>query len=117
MGPIKVDHMWVGPDRNGVILLAHLDLEGLGTMNLDSLGSFLQQGLGSSPGSTVQPWKPFKICGGKQDGLATTIVTPSTQEDLVIGMSDRGYLAQYVRHAGVPADPAAVNALFTLCTP
>lgn len=117
MGPIKVDRMWVGPDRNGVILLAHLDLEGLGTIDLDTLGRFMVQGMSSNPGTSVEPSKHVNICGGKQDALITKLTTPTTIEDMVIAISDRGYLAQYVRHAGVPADPAAVNSLLSLCPP
>src|SRR5262249_40518176 len=117
LGPIKVDQMWVGPERNGIMLLAHLDLEGLGKMDLDSFGAFIQQGMGSSPGSKVEATQRVKICGGKQDALLTKISTPTTIQDVAIAITDRGYLAQYVRNAGVPADPAAVNALLTLCPP
>ena len=117
MGPIKVDRMWVGPERNGVILVAHLDLEGLGTIDLDTLGKFMVQGMSLNPGSKVEASKHVKICGGKQDALLANLATPTTVEDLVIAISDRGYLAQYVRHSNVPADPAAVNALLSLCTP
>lgn len=117
MGPMKVDRVWVGPEGRGVIITAHLDLEGLGSMDLDTFGTFLQQGMAGAAGNTVEPPKRAKICGGKQDALIMKVTAPTTTQDIVLTIAGRGYLAQYVRNKDVPADPAAVNALFSLCAP
>lgn len=118
MGPMKAEQMWVSPNRSGVIITAHLDLEGLGGMDLDTLGAFMQQGMtAGAAGSSAEPPKHVKICGGKQDALYTKLSTATVKQEMVLTIAGRGYLAQYVHQKDVPADPAAVNALLSLCPP
>lgn len=110
--------MWVDPLRRGVIMTAHLDVEGLNGMGLDALDTFIHQGMVAAAGqNAVGPSKRVKICNGKQDALYTTITKETVKEDIVLAVSDRAYMAQYVRRKEMSVDPAAVKALLSLCTP
>jgi hypothetical protein len=58
-----------------------------------------------------------KICGGKQQGVYAKVTVKQLKEDIVLAVSDRPYLAEYVRKAGVKDDPAAIRSLLSLCAP
>ena len=118
-GPhFAIDNTWVDPKGSGVLLTGHLPMSAAALPDLDAVDVFFHQGLVAMAGSgTVQPSKHIKVCGGKQDGLYTSVAIGSAKEDIVIAMSDHVYLAQYVRSNTVKDDPAAIDALFTLCAP
>lgn len=110
---------WVDPNARGVIMAGHFDMpSGLGTLDLDTLDAAMHQGLVLRAGAkAVQPSKRVKICGGKQDGIYTEVTLPTVTEDIVLAVSDRGYMAQYARRADVARDPAATRSLLSLCAP
>jgi hypothetical protein len=86
--------------------------------DLDAIDVFFHQGLvAAAGGGAVQPSKHVKICNGKEDGLYTTVTVGVEKEDIVIALSDHVYFAQYVRPGGNTDDPAAIQALLTLCAP
>jgi hypothetical protein len=124
-GAFKADRLWVGPDHKSVILTAHLDLTDLGALDLNSLDALVHQGMIVEAGANnVQPSTHVKICGGKQDGTLTKVTIASTKapavkviEEVALALSDRGYIAEYVRRDGVAEDPAAMRSLLTLCAP
>jgi hypothetical protein len=118
-GSLKTDMMWSDPKRNGVIMASHIDVpSGLATVNLDAFDALFQQGLLSDPSVKVtQPFKHVKICDGTQDGTLTVISSQKVIEEIVLAMSDRGYVAQYVRRIGSPEDLVAVRALLSVCAP
>ncbi len=117
-GTFTADSMWVDPNR-GFIITGHLDLPGISSMDLDALDTFFHQGLVAGVGfkGTVQPSTHVKICQGKQDGTYSKISTATVKEDVVLAVSDRGYLAQYIRPKTASEDPAAIRSLLTLCAP
>jgi uncharacterized protein len=118
VGALRTDRMWVDPNHKGVLMSAHLDLPGVSTVDLNTLDALLHQGMVAEAGAKgVQPSTHVKICGGKQDATLTKIATPTAQADVLLAVSDRGYLAEYVHPNGTPEDPAAVRALFSLCAP
>ena len=118
-GPnFAIDNTWVDPKGGGVLVTGHLPMSAAALPNLDAVDVFFHQGLVAIAGSgTVQPSKHIKVCGGKQDGLYTSVAIGAVREDIVIAMSDHVYLAQYVRSNTVKDDPAAIDALYTLCAP
>lgn len=116
-GALKVDRMWVDPNRNGVVISGHLEIPGISALDLDTLDSLFHQGLIAEAAKGVQPSTRVKICGGKQNGTLTKVTLPTAQEEIVLAASDRGYIAQYVRPNGVAEDPAATRSLLSLCTP
>lgn len=117
-GPFTADRMWVDPNRHGAIISGHLDLPDLGTLNLDTLDAIFHQGMVMGAGAKgAPPSTRVKICNGKQDGTYTRVALQSVKEDIVLAVSDRGYIAQYVREKDVPDDPSAAKALLTLCAP
>jgi uncharacterized protein len=118
-GGFKADAMWVDPHRLGVVLSGHLDLPGVSAIDLDTLDALFHQGLvaGAGEKGSVQPSTRVKICGGKQDGTYSKLTLKTIQEDIVLAVSDRGYVAEYARRKGVADDPAATRSLLTLCAP
>lgn len=118
-GPFKSDKMWVDPHHSGVIVTGHVDLPGISAGDLDQLNSGFREGMvaGAGTNGKVGPSKRVKICNGTQDGIYTEITLKNITEDIVIGVSDRGYLAQYVRRTGAAANPAASKSLLSLCAP
>jgi hypothetical protein len=116
--------MWAGPSRKGIIITGHWDLTN-GVTDLNSFDAVVRKEMIADAGAkNVQPSRPVKICGGKQDGTLTTLTMKMASqplvdatEEVVVAFSDRGYLAQYVRHHGVPEDPAAMRSLLSLCAP
>lgn len=117
-GQVKVDRMWLDPLRRGVIITAHLDVEGLNGVGLDALDTFIHQGMVAAAGAdAVGSSKRVKICNGKQDALYTTITLKNVKEETVVTLADRAYMAQYVRRKDVPVDAAAMKALMSMCAP
>ena len=118
-GVFSMDQMWVAPNRGGIILTGHLSIPGMSSTDLDSLDSLFHQGLVAGAGSkgTVQPSARVKICNGKQDGTYSKVRMSAVNEDVVLAVSDRGYLAEYTRRKDVPDDPAAIRSLMSLCAP
>jgi uncharacterized protein len=118
-GSLKTDRMWTDPKRHGVIMASHLDLPaGMSAIDLDTFDALFTQGLISDASVKVlQQSKHVKICNGSQDGTLTVISSQTVIEEIVLAMSDRGYVAQYVRRTGIPEDPAAVRALLSACAP
>jgi hypothetical protein len=91
---------------------------GVDTFSLDTFDALFQQGLlADSSVKVIQPSKRVKICNGTQDGTLTIISTQKIIQEIALAMSDRGYVSQYVRRAGVPEDPVAVRSLMSLCAP
>ena len=117
-GTLSTDYLWADPKR-GLIVTGHLDLPGISSMDLDALDAFFHQGLVAGVGSkgTVQPSAHVKICNGKQDGTYSKISTATLKQDIVLAVSDRGYLAQYMRPKNVADDPAAIQSILSLCAP
>jgi hypothetical protein len=113
----KIDKMWADPNRRGAVLVGHLDIPGATGVDLDTLDALIHQGLPASADVQVQPSKRVKICGGSQDGMYSKITFKTVVEDIVVAVSGRGYVAQYVRSKGQADDPAAVRSLLTLCVP
>jgi uncharacterized protein len=114
----SIDNSWFAPNGEGMILTGHLAMAAAALPDLDAVDVFFHQGLVAIAGAdAVQPSKHVKVCGGKQDGLYTTVTIGAAQEDIVLTMSDHVYLAQYVRRSAGDDDPAAMNSLFTLCAP
>jgi len=117
-GALKTDRMWVGPNRKGVLMSGHLEVPGLSELDLDTLYGLLRQGMIADAGAkAVQPSARVKICRGKQDGILTKVALPTVQEEILLAVSDRGYIAEYVRRKDVAEDPTATQSLFTLCAP
>lgn len=118
-GPFKADMVWVDPNRNELIIAGHLDLPGISANDLDALNTNFHQGLvaGVGPKGVVEASTHVKICGGKQDGTYTKLQVASVNQDVVLAVSDRGYLAQYIRAKNTPDDPAAIKAMLSLCAP
>lgn len=116
-GAFKADRMWVAPDRDGVVMAGHLDVPGISATDLDSLDALLQQGMAGAGVKVTQQPTRVKICNGKQDGLYSKLAVASVKEDIVLTVSDRGYLAQYVRRKDAVDDPAATRSILSLCAP
>lgn len=49
--------------------------------------------------------------------MYSKVTLPNLKEDLVIAVSDRGYIAEYARGKDIPDDPAAIRSLLSLCAP
>jgi uncharacterized protein YbaP (TraB family) len=117
-GSFKTDMVWVDPNGGGVVMTGHLEMpSGLGTLDLDSLDTLFHAGIVAGANAVVSPSTRVKICSGKQDGLYTKVKLATVKEDMVMAVSDRGYLAQYARRGEVVDDPAALRSLLTLCAP
>ena len=113
----KIDKMWADPNRRGAVLVGHLDIPGATGLDLDTLDGLIHQGLPASADVQVQPSKRVKICNGSQDGMYSKVVFKTIAEDMVVAVSDRGYIAQYARSKDQPDYPAALHSLLTLCVP
>jgi len=101
-------------------MAGHLDLGGMGSPDLDALDAVFHQGLVAAAGAkSTQPSTHVKICNGKQDATYTKLAldSPPVREDVVLALSDRGYLAEYIRRKDVADDPAALSSLLSLCAP
>lgn len=111
--------MWVDPQKGGVIITGHLDLPGLSSIDLDALDAFFHQGLVAGAGAkgVVTPLSRVKICNGKQDGTYSKLKLSTLNEDIVLAVSDRGYLAEYLRRKNASDNPAAIRSLLSLCAP
>ncbi|GAC1388273.1 MAG: hypothetical protein NVSMB31_01990 [Vulcanimicrobiaceae bacterium] len=120
MGGFTADTSWMSP--KGGIISGHMDTPPSMPMDLDVVAPFFHQGLVAAEGpNAVQPSKAVKICGGKQNGVYTkakiTVGAMKVKEDVLLALSDRVYLAEYVRAADAKDDPAAVRSLLSLCAP
>lgn len=115
-GAFKSDRMWVEPHRRGVVLAGHIDLPGISVSDLDSLDALLHQGLVAVAKSAL-PSRHVKICNGKQDATYSKVTVSSVKEDIVLAVSDRGYIAEYVRAETITDDPAALRSILSLCAP
>lgn len=113
------DRVWVDPAHGGAILLGHLELPIVTSIDLDTLDELVHQGMIAAAGSkgSVQQSTHFKICNGTQDGTYSKVKLQTANEDIVLAASDRGYVAEYVRRKSAPDDPAAIKSLLTLCAP
>jgi hypothetical protein len=118
-GSMRTDMMWFDPKARGAMLAAHIDVPaGVAAFNLDTFDALFQQGLlADNTVKVLQPSKRVKICNGTQDGTLTVIVSQKVVEEIALAMSDRGYVAQYMRRQGMPEDPVAARALLSLCAP
>jgi uncharacterized protein len=121
LGGFKADRMWVDPNHGGAIMAGHIDMPGISSLDLDSLDALIHVGLAQvAGGKGAQPSTRVKICNGKQNGTYSkvTLTQPvAVKEDIVLAVSDRGYLAEYVRRQDVTDDPAALRSILTLCAP
>jgi uncharacterized protein YbaP (TraB family) len=119
VGGFKTDRMWIDSNHRGIIIAGHLDLPGISANDLDALDSLFHQGLveGAGAKSQVQPSTRVRICNGTQDATYTKIKLSTVAEDIVLTVSDRGYLANYVRRRDIPDDPAAIRSILSLCAP
>lgn len=113
------DRVWADPARGGAILLGHLELPGISSIDLDTLDTLVHQGMIAAAGSkgSVQPSTRVRICNGTQDGSYSKVQLQIVKEDIVLAASDRGYVAEYVRRKSAPDNPAAIKSLLTLCAP
>lgn len=115
---MKVDRVWADPKSDAIILAGHLDIPGISATDLDSFEAIFHQGLLSAAnGNGSVSSERVKICGGRQNGIYNTLTIATLKEDVVVGVSDRAYLAQYVRRNNDRDDPAAAAALLSLCPP
>jgi hypothetical protein len=118
VGAFKADMLWVDPKGGAGIVTGHLVLGALATPDLDAVATLLHDGLAAVSGpQSVGPNKRVKICGGKEDGVLTSVTIAKVLEEIAIGVSDRPYVAEYVRQVGTVEDPAAVRSILSLCAP
>jgi uncharacterized protein len=118
VGAFKADKMWVDPQTGGVIVSGHLDLPGIAGADLDSLDALFHHGLVVVAGAKgAPPSTRVKVCNGKQDATYSKVTLPTVKEDIVLAVSDRAYVGEYVRRKDVADDAAAVRSLLTLCAP
>jgi uncharacterized protein YbaP (TraB family) len=118
VGGFKAEMMWVDPRGGAAIVTGHLVVGAAATPDLDAIATLLHEGMVAESGEqNVAPNKRVKICGGKQDGVLTSVTLGKALEETAIGVSDRPYLAEYVRRPGAPEDPAAVRSILSLCAP
>ncbi|MBV8723719.1 MAG: hypothetical protein JO078_11590 [Candidatus Eremiobacteraeota bacterium] len=121
VGPFKADKLWVDPNHGGGLLLAHVDMPlsaGSDHDKLDAIDAGMRKGLAALVGGkAVSQSKRVKICNGTQTGMYAKVALPTIKEDLVLSVSDRAYVAEYVRKVGTPDDPAALDSLMSLCAP
>ncbi|MDP9017858.1 MAG: TraB/GumN family protein [Candidatus Eremiobacteraeota bacterium] len=120
MGGFTADTSWMSP--GGGIVIGHMDTPAAMPMDLDVVAPFFHQGLVAAAGpNAVQPSKLVTICGGKQKGMYTkakiTIGAMKVKEDVLIALTDRVYVAEYVRQVNAKDDPAAIRSLLSLCAP
>lgn len=114
----KTDKVWISTVHRGVIMSGHIDIPGVSTMDLTSFDALMHEGLISAAGEKgVAASKRVKICHGSQDGTYSKVTISGLKEDVVLALSDRGYLAEYVRTKNEPDDPKALASLLTLCAP
>jgi uncharacterized protein YbaP (TraB family) len=119
VGAFRSDAMWDAPYGAGVLVTGHIDIPaGAQGIDLDTFDTFFQQGLIAQAGSKgVTSSTHVKICQGKQDGMLYKLVLHGDSREIVVGFSDRAYLAEYVRRTEMPQDSAAVRSLLSLCAP
>lgn len=120
LGGFAADKAWAR--ERDLIFVGHLDAPAGTPMDLDTIEPFFHQGLVAAAGSGgVQASKSVKICDGKQHASYTkanlTVGTAHVKEDVVLAVSDRVYLAEYVRASDAKDDPAALQSLLSLCAP
>jgi uncharacterized protein len=117
-GALKADRMWVDPNHAGALMTGHLEIPGADALDLDTLDALLRQGMIAEAGAkNVAPSSRVKICNGKQNGIFTKVTLGAVKEDIMLAVSDRAYIAEYVRRSALPDDPAAAHSLFSLCAP
>jgi uncharacterized protein YbaP (TraB family) len=117
-GGFTVDRSWVAPAGREAILTGHVDVPGGAALDLDSVSALMREGLTVAAGSKgVGPSQRVRICRGTQDGTYSKVTLTTVKEDLVLAVSDRAYVAEYVRSKDQPDDAAATKALLTLCAP
>jgi uncharacterized protein YbaP (TraB family) len=117
-GGMKADNMWVDPKHRAVIITGHVDVPGLSAADLDSFNAIFHQGLLSvTHENGALSSEHVKICGGRQNGIYNKLTIGPMKEDIVVGVSDRAYVAEYVRRKDAADDPAASLSLLSLCPP
>lgn len=119
VGSFRSDRMWSAPTGGEELVTGHIDIPaGAQGVDIDTFDTFFQQGLIAQAGSKgVTSSMRVKICGGKQDGMRYKLVLHGVSEEIVVGFSDRAYLAEYVRRTEIPEDSVAVRSLLSLCAP
>ncbi|MEO7202557.1 MAG: hypothetical protein ABI431_06980 [Candidatus Tumulicola sp.] len=119
MGSLRSDKMWSAPDFSGAMVTGHIDIpSGAQGLDIDTFDTFFRQGLIAQAGRNgLKSAERVKICQGKQDGMRYKVVLHGLVEEIVVGFSDRAYLAEYVRRTETSQDPAAVRSLLSLCAP
>ncbi len=119
VGTFRSDLMWTAPDGGQALVTGHIDIPaGAQGFDLDTFDTFFRQGLIARAGSKgVTSSAHVKICGGKQDGMLYKLTLHASSEDIVVGFSDRAYLAEYVRRTEIAEDAVAVRSLLSLCAP
>ena len=117
VGGFKADSMWLDPKGGGAIVTGHLAMP-TATSDLDAVASLVHDGIAAASGAdAVTPAKRVKVCDGKSDGVAMSAALAKVSEQIVIAISDRPYVAEYVRANGAAENPAAARALLSLCAP
>ena len=120
-GAMVTDMLYAKP-LVGAIVTGHVNLPAGTPMDLATFDVYFHQGLASGAGvKSAAADKKVKICSGKQDGMYAKVTINSQgttlKEDIVYTLSDRAYLAEYVRAAGAKDDPAALKSILSLCAP
>ena len=117
-GPLKKDQAWVNPNHDSAIISGHLDVPSLSGPDLDKIEALMRKRMIAMAGAQgVGPSTRVKICNGKQDGVLTKMTLPKVTQEIMLAVSDRAYVAEYVRRNSVAEDPAATRSLSTLCAP
>lgn len=116
---MKSDGMWALPGK-GAIISMHADTFGM--KDVSQYAAAMRKGLELMGGPhSVVAFKATSVCGGKQKGwYAEVHLTQGAQhivEKMTIALSDRAYIAEYVRAAAAQDDPAAIASIMSLCAP
>jgi len=119
-GGFQSDAMWIIPGQMGAVIAAHSPSGGV--TDLNAFAAAMKQGLAQAAGPNgVTVYKPVKICAGKQDAYYAEVhLTMGAQklvEKLNVALSDKAYIAEYVRPEGAADDAAAIAAINSLCAP
>lgn len=116
---MKSDGMWALQGK-GAIVAMHADSFGIKDVSQYAAGMRKGLELMGGPHSVVA-FKAITVCGGKQKGwYAQVRLTQGAQnivEKMTIALSDRAYIAEYVRAAAVQDDAAAIASIMSLCAP
>jgi hypothetical protein len=114
----KANLLWADPKGGAAIVAGYFTLPGVAAQDLDTVATLIHDGIAAEAGQeNVTPAKRIKICGGEQDGVFLNVTLGKIREEIAIGISDRPYVAEYVRGVDAPEDPAAVRSILSLCAP